>query len=352
MFGLCIVFWIMRGIFEGAGGLTGGYMPQRYYATRNEREAGLLTAEWIILLQFRWLLIVGAAVLGLSIALSSPEVAAMLSKDPEKTLPVVLAYAIPSGVRGLLVAGLMAAAMSTFDSTINAGVSYWVRDVYQAYLRPSAGSRATMRQSYGATVAFAAVAVMLALGVRNINDIWSWITGPLSAGLFVPLILRWYWWRLNGYGFAMSTAAGLLFSIGLKLLAPDMPFYLSFVAAMSASLAVAVVGSYATSPTAAKTLRTFWLKVRPFGLWAPVTRELDKARVRKARRESSFELVNAVAATCWHVVGVVLVISLVLRKWAMLPVGGVVFVVLAVVLFFTWYKQLPDKGGAVEGVAN
>jgi Na+/proline symporter len=112
----------------------------------------------------------------------------------------------------------VAAAMSTFDSTINAGVSYWVKDIYQRYLRPGAGRRQLMRQSYVGTVALAALAILLALSVRNIDQIWAWITGPLALGLFVPIVLRWYWWRLNGYGFALATAAGLLVSVWSLLL--------------------------------------------------------------------------------------------------------------------------------------
>lgn len=340
MFGLCIVFWIARGIFEGVGGLTGGYMPQRYYATRNDREAGLLTAEWVVLLFFRWLLIVGTAVLGLSIALSNPEIANLLDSDPEKTLPVVLSQAIPVGLRGLLVAGLMAAAMSTFDSTVNAGVAYWVRDIYQAHIRPAAEKKALMRQSYTATIVFAVVAVLLGLTIRNINEIWSWITGPLSAGLFAPLILRWYWWRFNGYGFAISTGVGLVASILLRILAPDMAFYLSFAISMVASLAAGVGGAYMTHPTSSETLRAFWRQIRPFGLWGRVTREIDAPAVLKARSESRRDMVNVVLAIAWHLVGVVAVISLVLHRWSTLAPAGGVFVVLAVVLFFTWYKHL------------
>ena len=140
-FGICIVFWIARGIFEGTGGFTGGYMTQRYFAARNDREAGLMSAEWTLLLFFRWFLVIGTVVLGLSLARQSPEIGELLAQDPEKTLPVVLGQAVPAGLRGLLMAGLIAAAMSTFDSTINAGVSYWVKDIYQRHLRPAATGR-------------------------------------------------------------------------------------------------------------------------------------------------------------------------------------------------------------------
>jgi Na+/proline symporter len=346
MFGLCVVFWVFRGIFEGVGGLTGGYMPQRYYAARSDREAGLLTAEWILLLLFRWMLIVGAALLALGLSASNTGLAETLRQDPEQALPLVLSHALPAGIRGLLVAGLIAAAMSTFDSTVNAGVSYWTRDIYQRYLKPQASDAALMRQSYGGTLVFALIAVALALGIKNINEIWSWITGPLSAGLFGPIILRWYWWRFNGYGFALSTATGLIVSLGTKLLAPGMPFYLSFVITLAASVAAGIIGSCATAPTAQATLVRFWRRVRPFGLWRPVVRDVDPDTARCAKRESGTDGVNVVLAIPWHVTGVVAVISLLLHRWTACAVSGAAFLVLGCVLYLTWYRNLQAPNAA------
>ena len=343
LFGLCIIFWVARGIFEGMGGFTGGYMPQRYYATKNDREAGLLTAEWIILILFRWLLIVGAALLGLSIALKNPDIANLLGRDPEKTLPVVLGLGIPAGLRGILIAGLVAAAMSTFDSTLNAGVAYWIRDVYQAHIRPGASSKQLMRQSYISTVVFAAVAVVLGLTVRNINEIWSWITGPLSAGLFVPIVLRWYWWRLTGYGFAISTAVGLLVSLLLKIFAPYTTFYISFLATLAASLGAGIIGSYLTAPTPTETLKKFFLRIKPFGFWTPVRKRIDANLVRRIRLKNTIDILNVPLAITWHLSGVVFVVSLLLRKWNVLLVAVLVFSLLSLLLYATWYRTLQSK---------
>jgi len=346
LFGLCIVFWIARGIFEGAGGFTGGYMTQRYYATKNDREAGLLTAEWIILIMFRWLLVVGAAILGLSLAMKNTEIGMLLSQDPEKTLPVVIGNGIPAGIRGLLIAGLVAAAMSTFDSTLNAGVSYWVRDIYQAHIRPHAKQKQLMRQSHVMTIVFAVVAVVLGLFIKNINEIWSWITGPLSAGLFVPIILRWYWWRLTGYGFAIATGVGLVMSIVLKVVAPDMAFYLSWIITMCCSLAAAILGSYVTGPTKRETLKNFWMRIKPFGLWKPVTKTIDAKVRREYKFKNTTDILNVFFAIAWHLSGVVVMVSLLLRKWPTFTGAIVTLGCLSVLLYFTWYKTLQSKEDA------
>ncbi|MEO0409483.1 MAG: sodium:solute symporter [Cyanobacteria bacterium P01_A01_bin.135] len=341
-FGLCIIFWIARGLFEGTGGFSGGYTPQRFYATASDRDAGLMTATWILLLLFRWVLVIGSVVLGLELARTSPEVAQLLAADPEKTLPVVVSEAIPSGLRGMLVAGMVAAAMSTFDSTINAGVAYWVKDIYQTYLNPIASDRALLRQSYLGTVAFAVVAVALSLLVQNINDIWSWITGPLSAGLAAPIVMRWYWWRFNGYGFAIATATGLLASVGLRLVVPDLAFYLAFLVTLGLSALGGVVGSIATPPTEMETLETFWLRVRPFGAWGPVRQRLDRSLVVQQQRANGRDVSMILVAVLWQVSSVVTVISLLLHLWGVLAVGAIAFGTLSAVLYFRWYRHLEE----------
>ncbi|MGF1513432.1 MAG: sodium:solute symporter [Elainellaceae cyanobacterium] len=344
-FGVCIIFWIARGLFEGTGGFSGGYTPQRFYATASDRDAGLMTATWILLLLFRWMLVIGSVVLGLELARTSPEVAQLLATDPEKTLPIVVSEAIPSGLRGMLVAGMVAAAMSTFDSTINAGVAYWVKDIYQTYINPAASERKLLNQSYISTVAFAVVAIGLSLSVQNINQVWSWITGPLSAGLAAPIVMRWYWWRFNGYGFAIATATGLLASVALKLLAPDLAFYLTFLITLGISLLGGVLGSYATPPTDMETLKTFWLRVRPFGAWGPVRMKLDGALVEQQQRANAMDISNVLVAVGWQLSSVVMVISLLLHLWGVLIGGAIAFAVLSGVLYFRWYRNLERADG-------
>jgi Na+/proline symporter len=348
LFGICILFWIARGVLEGAGGFTGGYMTQRYFATRSSREAGLMTAEWILLLLFRWALIIGIALVALSLARQAGPIAMALQHDAEKALPLVLGNAVPAGLRGLMVAALVAAAMSTFDSTVNAGASYWVKDIYQRFFRPQATSKQLVRQSRISTMVLALVGFAVALGVHNIDEIWSWITGPLAAGLFAPIILRWYWWRFNGYGFAISTATGLAVSIVLKLAWPQVPLYVGFPVTWSIALVAGIAGSLMTPATADEVLERFFLQIRPFGFWNPIRRTLREQgeRLEPVRRENRRDLVSVFLAIGWHLSGVVSVISLLLHKWTTLTVAVATFASLSVILYFTWYRHL---GEADEG---
>ena len=221
-------------------------MLQRYFAARSDREAGLLSLFWTSLLAFRWPLIASFAMLGIHHGLN-PEYNVIA--DPELVLPTVIKHYIPTGVKGLLMAGLMAAAMSTFDSTVNAGAAYWVKDLYQTYLRPNATEKDLMFQGRVASLVIVALALLFSLTIKNINEIWGWITMGIGAGMFIPQVIRWYWWRFNGYGFAIGTAFGMIAAVLTKAFGGPIPEYTSFLIASGSSLVGCLIGTFSVSYT-------------------------------------------------------------------------------------------------------
>ena len=86
----------------------------------------------------------------------------------------------------------------------------------------------------------------------------------LTAAVIVPNVLRWHWWRLNGWGYAYGTLGGILLSL-IVLLFPGLPDYVVFPTICLASLAACVIGSLVTAPTSKEVLRSFFESVRPFG---------------------------------------------------------------------------------------
>ncbi len=67
--------------------------------------------------------------------------------DFEMLMPFVISKFFPIGVTGLVIAGLLAAYMSTFDSTVNAGAAYLVNDIYKRYINPDASEKKTIWMS-------------------------------------------------------------------------------------------------------------------------------------------------------------------------------------------------------------
>ncbi|MBW2464865.1 MAG: sodium:solute symporter, partial [Deltaproteobacteria bacterium] len=270
VFGICVFLWVVRSSLEGMGGV-GGYTDQRFFAARSEREASLLTLEAIVLSVFRWTMVAGLVVMGFHLISTGGPGADIIAEDPEQVLPVVLGQMLPAGVRGIVIAGLIAAAMSTFDSTLNAGAAYIVKDVYQSYLNPEATSKQLIRVSHAATVGLCVVGVGLAAVVPDINKIWGLITMGLGGGLFVPLFLRWYWPRFNGYGFAAGTGAGIVAALIFNA-ALGWPLYYSFPTILGTAFVSSIVVTLMTAAPDEETLVQFFEQVNPWGLWGPVAR--------------------------------------------------------------------------------
>ncbi|MCB9525224.1 MAG: sodium:solute symporter [Myxococcales bacterium] len=352
MFGVAVMMWLARTVMEGMGGV-GGYTDQRFFAARSEREASLLTLEAIVLSAFRWTMVAGLVVMGYKLLQDGGAQAAIITADAENVLPVVLSELLPTGVKGLVVAGLIAAAMSTFDSTLNAGASYLVKDVYESYINRDPTPKQLLNMSRYATAGLCVAGVGIAAIVPNINEIWGLITMGIGAGMFVPLFLRWYWPRFNGYGFAGGTAAGLVaalvFNTGLQW-----PLYLAFPSVVGSAFLVAVITALVTAPTPDERLVRFYLQINPWGLWGRVS-QLATDQGKLTPQEAGgrlWEKINDVVALCFAVPFQVSLLiasmALIFHDWGKFVGFGVVTVLCAVGLYFFWFRNLKDAATCAE----
>jgi SSS family transporter len=339
LFGIAIMFYLFKVTLEGSSG-TGGYMIQRYFAAKSDREAGLLSLFWTFLLAFRWPLIAAFAVLGVYYGITTGQVIA----DPELVLPTVIKTYVPTGVKGLLIAGLMAAAMSTFDSTVNAGAAYWVKDLYQTYLNPKASEKTLMLHSRIASIVIVLFALLLSYTIKNINDIWGWITMGIGSGLFIPQLLRWYWWRFNGYGFAVGTVAGMVAAILTRAYGPvNIPEYVSFMIAGGSSLVGCIAGTYLTAPTDREVLLHFYKVTRPFGFWGRIRKAVAPDVLEQINRENRRDILSTFFAVPWQVVLFLMGMMIVMKQWGHAGTLLVILVALSIGLYFNWFRHLSTE---------
>ena len=105
------------------------YDFQRFLAARDPRDAAKVGAAWSLFLIVRWGMAMGIAMLALTGAIGV--------SDPEQVMPTILRDVVPVGMRGFVIAGLLAAFMSTFSSTVNSGAAFVVRDLWQLFLHSS-----------------------------------------------------------------------------------------------------------------------------------------------------------------------------------------------------------------------
>jgi SSS family solute:Na+ symporter len=333
LFGIAILFYLIKVTLEGSGG-TSQYMIQRFFASRSDRESGLLSLFWTFLLSFRWPFIAAIAIMG--VVLGNVQ-------DPETVLPVVINQLVPVGVKGLLVAGLMAAAMSTFDSTVNAGAAYWVKDIYQTYINPRASEKQLLLHSRWSSIIIVLLGLLFTLAIRNINEIWGWITSSLGAGLLIPTLARWYWWRMNGYGFAAGTVAGMIAAVLQRIFLPHIPEYSAFIIATTSSLVGMVVGTYAFPQTDEKVLFEFYRRTRPFGFWKPIRQRLSETILKQIKEENNRDILSTFFAVPWQIVLFLTGMAFIFKSWHQFFWLLIVLVILSTGLYFNWFRHLSEE---------
>ncbi|PSF31181.1 sodium:solute symporter [Aphanothece hegewaldii CCALA 016] len=343
LFGGVVAFYLLKTVIEGCSG-SGGYMLQRYLAAKSDRDAGLLSLFWILLLSFRWPLMTAFALLGIHYSLTKGTIT-----DPELILPTVLAEYIPIGMKGLLVASFLAAAMSTFNAIINAGAAYWVKDIYQAYLKPNASESQLVLQSRLASILIVVIGLIFSFNVTNINDIWGWLTTGLGVGLAVPLLLRWYWWRFNGYGFAAGTLAGMFSAIFAKAVViplfpnPVMQEYFLFLIPSICSLIGCIIGTLLTPPTEKPVLHHFYRITRPFGFWGEMRESLKPNIQAKIKAENQRDILATFLAVPWQMILFMMGIMFMMKRWDNLGILALFFMLLTIGLYFTWFRYLSKE---------
>jgi len=341
LFGALVIVWVVKGLLLNLGGPGQMTDFQIFLATRSPRDASKLGAAWSGFLVVRWAMCMGIALLAIT-GLAN-------AKDPEQVMPIVLQTYLWPGVRGLVIAGLLAAFMSTFSATVNAAASYIVRDFWQPLVlrnARSANQRHLVWASYVATVGVVLVGTAIGFQADSIRQIWDWIMMAVGAAFVVPNVFRWYWWRLNGWGYAIGTLVGMVGALAAPFV-PGMNLpYLAFPVVCTLSVIGCLAGTWLTRPTDETVLVAFFNTVRPFGLWGPIRRKSGLSAGQLADRSESMLLaaVNLVLASVM-ILGAYLAPMYLVGHWhGTAGVWFAVAVAAAVALYFTWYRNLPaDK---------
>ncbi|MDO5607808.1 MAG: sodium:solute symporter family protein [Capnocytophaga sp.] len=354
MFGAFIGMSLLKGFFASVAGPTPSYDMQRILSTRNVKEASYMSGFTnLILFIPRYLLIGGIVVIALvELAPAMAASGSVTGNDLEIILPKVINFHVPVGLKGLLLAGLLAAFMSTFSAFVNSGPAYIVNDIYKKYFKPQASDRHYIRASHIASFGVVALGVVMGFFAGSINTITLWITAALYGGYVAANFLKWIWWRFNGWGYFWGMLAGLLiatlqfflesnknaFAEGSWLyeLAHVSPIYL-FPLILGFSLLGCFLGTYLTPPTDMKTLVSFYKNIRPWGWWHPVYMQL-RQEDPTARKNHDFwkDMGNCAIGIVWQSSMILLPIFLIIRDYPKMWWSVGVFVLTSLILKFTW----------------
>ena len=274
--------------------------------------------------------------------------------NPEGILPAVLLFSVTKGMRGLMLVALIAASMSTFDSTVNSAVGVMTRDIYQKYLRPKASTKELIYTTWFFVALVVLSGFLFAYSLKSVNDIWGWIVMGLGAGTLVPGFLRLYWWRFNGAGFAIGTFAGLIAAVLHRIYTPvlvqqyewcrileDERWF--FCILVVVGLIGSILGTYLAPPTRKGVLDNFYRKTMPFGLWGPLKSLLPEDLRKKVTKEHRNDLLALPFTLIWQITMFLLPLQLLIRSWNAFFITLGLFLFGLTGMYIFWYRNLPQS---------
>ncbi|MGO4773389.1 sodium:solute symporter family protein [Flavobacterium sp. W22_SRS_FK3] len=358
MFGALIGMSLFKGFFASIAGPTPSYDLQRILSTKSVKEAAYMSGFTnLILFIPRYLLIAGIVVIAL--VTLAPEMIAnpdLSGADLEIIMPKVINLHIPVGIKGLLLAGLLAAFMSTFSAFVNAGPAYIVNDLYKKYFKPDAPNEHYIKMSQIASFIVVGLGVFMGFFADSINSLTLWITSALFGGYVAANFLKWIWWRFNGWGYFWGMSSGLIvaslqfvldqnkgnFTPGTMLydLSEVQAIYL-FPIILGFSTLGCILGTFLSKPTDIEVLKSFYTNVRPWGWWKPVYKLLKtKDQTFEKNKDFGKDMLNCVIGIVWQSSMILLPIYFIIRDYPKAIVALVVFIVTSAILKFTWLDKV------------
>ncbi|MEO5509201.1 MAG: sodium:solute symporter family protein [Longimicrobiales bacterium] len=277
---LAVQWWSVW--YPGSEPGGGSYVAQRMLASKSESDAlkGTLffNVAHYALRPWPWIIV----------ALSSMLVFPNLS-DIATTFPYVdtklighdMAYSamlkfLPVGFMGLMVAGLLAAYVSTLSTHLNWGTSYLVHDFYRRFMRKDASEKHYVMVgrlvTAGLMLAAALVTFVLDSARANFELMMS-----IGAGTGLIYLLRWFWWRINAWSEIAAMASSFIIAVGFFIagkMGHNFPAHHVLLMTVAATTIIWIAVTFMTQPTERAKLLSFYRTVRPAGPgWESVREE-------------------------------------------------------------------------------
>ena len=186
------------------------------------------------------------------------------------------------------------------------------------------------------------VGCIAGLFIDTVDDAVKWIVNGLWGGYAGANILKWYWWRLNGFGYFWGMITGIAGVLALLAL-PGVNALHAFPAILAISLCGCVAGSLLTKAQNEDELVNFYVRTRPWGWWGPIREEA-------IRRDAGFQpscdfgwdVSNIVIGIVWQTAFVALPIYFVIREWREVAICVATILITSALLKRTWFDRIPN----------
>jgi Na+/proline symporter len=313
---------------------------QFFLTTRSPRDAQLAAGLWTVGYTLRWILACAFMVLGILFLGSSA------GFDAEKIMPLVLRK-FPIGLRGFFMAVLLAALMSTISAMINVTSSVVINDFIKRYFAKDMSQKRLVRWGQLVSVGAVLLGFILSLSFSSIISAWESMVFIVVTVILVPATLRWHYWRFGARAFVGSMAVSAVLITLRVIFVKGLHASASLGLDMGLCFVTTIVFSFFTKPADMEVLVKFYTRIRPFGVWGPVRREAVRRGLVPARdKMPAIDAMNGLITAVFQFSLALLPFFAFLRNWRQLGVWAGIAGGVAVVLYFTWYKNLPAKDEA------
>ncbi len=347
-YGLFTIFFMMmvfKGILVSLAGPAPNYDMQKILSTKSPEEASKMSGfVSVVLMPIRYLMIAGFAALALIFYDRLDLITAAGTIDFELILPSAIKEFVPVGLMGLLLAGLLAAFMSTFAGTLNAAQAYLINDIYLKNTKTATSQSQVKILNYGSGILVVIVSVILGFFVQDVNSILQWLVSALFGSYVVANILKWHWWRFNGHGFFWGMVAGIIPALILPSVFNETLDLYYFPILLLTSILGCLIGTYSAPPTEESVLKSFYSDVRPWGFWKPIHDKLilEKPNLKKNSnfgRDMFNVLVGIVAQTAL----VILPMYIIFRRQTPIYISIIILILCGFLLKKFWWNNLKEK---------
>ena len=343
LFSIFFTMMLLKGFLVSMAGPAPNFDMQKILATKSPAEAAKMSGlVSLVLLPPRYLMITGFAVLGL---LYYDKLNLMVGDklDLEQILPSAMLEFVPAGLLGLLLAGLLAAFMSTFAGTLNAAQAYLINDIYLKRRKEVSDSE-RKTATYTSGILVVVFSVFIGLYISNINSMIQWLVSGLWGGYIASNVLKWYWWRFNGYGYFLGMLAGLIAAIICPLIFTNVVDLYYFPIILVVSLAGSVFGSLYTKPTDEAVLMDFYTKVRPWGFWKPIVEKIRMTNSEiKTNKKFKSDMGKVIIGIVWQTSLTALPIYFVLQHNYGIYISLGIILVTSYALKKLWWDKLEES---------
>jgi len=264
--------------YPGAEPGGGGYVAQRIFSAKTERDGVLATLFFQVahyaLRPWPWI------ITGLATVILYPTL-----QDKESGYVHAFVDLLPTPWRGFMLAGFAAAYMSTIGTHLNWGASYLVNDFYKRFVKKDAPDKHYVNVGRAATILLFLASIIVTSQLSSVEKAWKFLLA-MGAGTGLVLILRWYWWRISAWSEISAMIVSFLASLVFMNVVP--PRFAAgdpnadawiMIGTVAVTTVTWVLATFLTKPEPDAVLDSFYRRVRPGGPgWRRVSERLGYGR--------------------------------------------------------------------------